>query len=121
MARAMRNLFCLHLLLFTAVSFSAAPQLQTEIQYLTRMVKASPCDFIRNGDVHSGIDAAEHMLNKYDYFEDEIQTAEDFIRKAASKSTLTGKSYEVKCSNSHITSQQWLLRKLNQFRQQAED
>ncbi|EAT12482.1 hypothetical protein RED65_16631 [Oceanobacter sp. RED65] len=103
--------------LLAAVTHAASSELQAEIQFLTNKVQTSPCQFIRNGDKHSGVDAAEHMLSKYDYFADEIHTAEDFIRKAASKSTLTGKPYEVKCSNSHITSQQWLQRHLEDFRQ----
>lgn len=103
--------------LWTTATFASDSQLQTEIRYLINKVENSHCQFIRNGDTHSGIDAAEHMLNKYDYFEDEIHTAEDFIRQAASKSTITGKPYEVKCANSHLTSQQWLLRQLEAFRQ----
>lgn len=105
------------LLLLLSTSTPASTSFEAEIEHLTQTVRNSPCQFIRNGDVHAGPDAAEHMLDKYDYFEDEIHTAEDFIRQAASKSTLTGKPYEVKCANSHLTSQQWLLRHLEAFRQ----
>jgi len=66
---------------------------------IDRVQKMSTMKFMRNGDEHSSIDAAEHMEAKYKYFKDEIVTADDFIDRCASRSEVTGKPYMVKLAN----------------------
>ncbi|MGK0443793.1 MAG: hypothetical protein ACJA1U_000721 [Bermanella sp.] len=91
---------------------------QAEIQHLMAFVQQTACEYERNGTRHSGKDALEHIQKKYDYYEDDIQTTEDFIRLSATKSTMSGKEYWVHCPNKKaITSQQWLLDELNRLRQ----
>ena len=70
------------------------PQAEAEIDYLLERVAMTPCEYHRNGKVYSGAEAHKHILRKYDYFRDDIKTAEDFIRLAASKSTFSGKFYK---------------------------
>jgi hypothetical protein len=70
------------------------------VEYLITQVEKSPdMKFLRNGDEHSGKDAAKHMRRKYDHFKKEIKTAEQFIEKCAAKSELSGKPYMIKRSD----------------------
>ena len=76
-----------------------ADALQDEITHLIDFVRHSSCTFIRNGTEYNGPDAADHVQAKYDYYKADIKTAEDFIERAASKSMLSGKPYEVRCAD----------------------
>jgi len=108
--------------LVTAVFAQANHHAEQEIAYLKQFIASSPCQYNRNGDLHTAPEALKHIQKKYDYFKDEIHTAEDFINKSASKSTMSGKAYTVICpaAEGHgqqtLTSQQWLLRALADFR-----
>lgn len=103
---------------------ASASKLASEISYLKSFIANSPCTFNRNGDLHSPREALEHIQKKHDYFEDDIHTAEDFIEKSASKSTMSGKAYTVICpaqegqGQQTITSRTWLLRALSSYRNQ---
>src|ERR1051325_1945796 len=50
----------------------------------------SDATFIRNGREYDCHAAAKHMRDKWNYGKKEIKTAEDFIEKAASKSSISG-------------------------------
>ena len=52
--------------------------------------------FLRNGEAHSATEAAKHLREKYDYFKDEIVTAEDFIRRCATRSEMTKAAYKIR-------------------------
>ena len=92
--------------------------LQQTIQYLLTFVENSRCLFFRNNKAHTAQEAAAHMQRKYAHFKDEIKTPEDFIRLAATKSLMTGKLYYVKLPDGEkITSEAWLLRALDAYRQ----
>lgn len=110
-----KALFSVIILLSSTLCAHANP---LEIQHLLAFVQNTDCQYERNGTYHSGQDAVAHIQKKYDYYEDEIETTEDFIRLSASKSTMSGNPYYVHCPNKKaITSQQWLLTELKQFRQ----
>jgi hypothetical protein len=90
-----------------------------EIEHLLSFVLNSDCKFYRNGFWYDAKRGEEHLRSKYDYLakHDEIKAAEDFIDKAASKSSLSGLAYQVKCGvNDPITSAQWLRQELIRFR-----
>ncbi|KEI69464.1 DUF5329 domain-containing protein [Endozoicomonas elysicola] len=90
----------------------------SEIDHLIAYVARSNCDFIRNGSSHPSSEAVEHMQNKYKYFRKKIKTAEQFIEMSASKSTLSGKPYWIKCPDrKEVPSQAWLLEELSRYRQ----
>ena len=91
--------------------------MQQEIDHLLQFVEHTKCHYERNGQLHSGKEAAEHIKNKFHYFQDDIDSAEKFIELSATKSTMSGKYYLVHCPN-HPTmrSQEWLLRELNSYR-----
>ena len=52
--------------------------------------------FIRNGETHSGSEAAAHLLWKYLQAGGRVQTTHDFIEGIASQSIQTGSRYWVK-------------------------
>jgi hypothetical protein len=91
--------------------------LEKTINHLLKYVEESRCTFVRNDEEHNSKSAAEHMRNKYDYFKDRINTPEEFIELCASKSTLSGKLYLVRCvGKSQIPSADWLAEELNKYR-----
>ena len=104
--------FCLTILAVTHASATDA-----EIEYLLSVVAQSDCTFIRNGDEHSGQEAAAHMRKKSDHFSEHITSAESFIEYSATKSLLSGKQYSVNCPGSEsLPTGQWLLGKLDAYR-----
>jgi len=88
-----------------------------EINYLLTHLENSGCIFIRNGDDHDAKDAREHLEMKYNYAKRRIKTAEDFIDKIASKSSLSRKIYKVQCGNEIMPSEQWLYHALAAHRE----
>jgi len=94
-------LLCMALELACPPPVSAQPFTiaQTEINYLLDYVEISGCDFYRNGSWYDSVQAQQHLRMKFEYFSarEGIETAEDFIDKAASKSSLSGHAYEVRC------------------------
>ena len=89
---------------------------ESEINHLLNYVEKSPCSFVRNGSTHSGPDARDHILKKYNYFKDRIHSAEQFIEYAATKSTMSGKKYKVRCNDKEYLTAQWLNDELNSYR-----
>jgi uncharacterized protein DUF5329 len=106
------------LLLSPGVARSEPRQVSLQaIEYLIDYVARSDSTFIRNGKIYTAKEAAAHLKSKYDYFKRDIQTPEDFIRLAGSKSELSGKPYEVKTSSGQVlTSAEWLGRLLTNYR-----
>ncbi len=105
------------LLLISLLAVPAFADTTAEINHLLNYVKTTECKYIRNGSEHSGVDAAAHIKKKYDYFKDEIRSAEDFIRLSATKSTMSGNKYYIQCLNSpRVESSKWLLGELKKYR-----
>ena len=57
--------------------------------------------FIRNGSEYDGAKAAEHLRRKLDYAGKRIQTAEQFIDKLATGSSMSGKPYKIRFADGH--------------------
>jgi len=96
---------------------AVASTMQNEIAHLLSYVENTSCQYERNGAMHSGEKAARHINKKYDYFKDEIDSAEKFIELSASKSTMSGKPYMIRCDGKgEMTSQAWLLQELRDYR-----
>ena len=104
------------LALFVALSIlpaahaSAPAAAQIEINHLLGLMEQSGCEFFRNGTWYDAQRAQAHLRAKYDMLaaNDQIKTAEDFIEKAASRSTLSGRPYKVRCAGgAAITTNQW--------------
>lgn len=109
--------FAVAALVFCGPALAASPE--AEIDHLLGFIAASPCAFIRNGVAYDGADAMAHIKDKYDYYRDEIHSAEDFIALAASKSALSGKPYLVKCGGTTEPAVDWIGRELAAFRQHS--
>ncbi|MDH4394298.1 MAG: DUF5329 domain-containing protein [Limnobacter sp.] len=93
------------------------PSATKEISHLLGFIQESPCAFTRNGKAHSGQDAKKHIQDKRDYFVDDIQSAEDFVRLSATQSELSRKAYTVRCpGQAEEPSKDWLLRELKRYR-----
>ena len=104
-------------LLSTTTYADISKNTKAEINHLITFVKTSTCLINRNGDEHNGNDAIEHIQKKYDYYKDEINSAEQFIEYSATKSTMSGNFYKVKCGDAQpIKTQLWLLDELKTYR-----
>jgi len=94
-----------------------AESVSVAVEFLLDAIATSPLTFIRNGSKHSGADASQHIRSKYDYFQKDIATAEQFIEKAATKSELSGKLYLVRFEDGkEVTLADWLTSKLVEWR-----
>ena len=87
-----------------------------DIQYLLSFIDQSECVFIRNGTEYDARDARKHIERKYRHLESRLNSANEFIEHAASKSSFSGKAYKVKCGDLHLTTEQWLLTALKDYR-----
>ncbi len=107
-------------LLLLPVAHSSPPAVaQIEVNYLLASVGNSTCDFYRNGTWYDGKRAQAHLRYKYENLADKglINTAEDFIELAASRSSFSGRAYAIRCvGRASVPSSQWLLEALARYR-----
>ena len=92
---------------------------QEEINHLLGYIEKSGCEFYRNGIWYKSSTAQTHLRSKYENLARMalINATEDFIEKAATKSSVSGRPYEVKCgSRAPVSSSLWLSEVLAQFR-----
>jgi len=105
-----------------AIAATAAPlppAARTEIDALMARLVASGCEFSRNGNWYTAVEAKSHLSQKLKYFEDRgmVQTTEQFIEMAASTSSMSGQPYQVRCGKSApVQSGQWLRSELKDLR-----
>lgn len=107
--------------LLLALSSSVLADKHNEIQHLLQFVEDSACEFERNGTVYDSTEARSHMERKYDYVESRVDKTEDFIKYAATESSISGKKYNVICSGSRQTSADWLHNELTVYRRAQAD
>lgn len=107
-------------LLLVPVARAEPPvNVQIEVNFLLGYVEGSGCEFYRNGSWYDSRAAQQHLRDKYKYLGagNQINTTEDFIEKAATKSSFSGQPYGVKCKDGvSVTSNQWLRDELARFR-----
>ena len=109
------------LLLLSSLTVQAAPsaQAQREIRYLMDALSQSQCQFQRNGRWYGREEARAHLQRKYDYLlkRDQVDTAEQFIERAASRSSMSGKAYRVRCPGQpEVAAANWFGRRLKALR-----
>jgi hypothetical protein len=95
------------------------PIAQAEIDYLLEFVGNSGCEFYRNGKSYTSAKAQAHLRSKYKKViaRWQIDTAEDFIAKVATKSSVSGRAYAAKCGGAAVISaSQWLTDALMRHR-----
>lgn len=75
------------------------PQVRAEIAGLMDALASSPCQFQRNGTWYQAARAREHLQRKYDHLlkKNLIDTTAQFIERAASRSSVSGRAYRVRC------------------------
>ena len=92
-----------------------------EIDYLLQEIGKSECVFIRNGSRHSAEKAEDHLRMKYNRGRRYATSAEAFIERLASKSSMTRKLYMMECPGKEAKpSGEWLMLRLEEFRQGQE-
>lgn len=97
---------------------------QAEISALLTTLGTSQCQFYRNGSWHNGLEAQSHLQMKYDYLAKRggIHSVEDFIENAATKSSLSGEQYQVRCPNQEpVKSAKWLADQVHERRMVKQD
>lgn len=107
--------------LVAGFAFAQAPSEPTrqEIAQLFGALKASDCRFYRNGSWHNAQKASAHLQRKYDYLLKKglVSSTETFIELAASKSSTSGKPYQVRCGEAAPeTSKAWFSKQLRAIR-----
>jgi len=106
-------------LAFAAVQAQPPPNVHTEVEYLLQYIETSGCSFYRNGTWYDGARARAHLRSKYDYLAERqlIGNAEDFINKAATRSSMSGKPYKIRCNDGvEVESGPWLRLVLAKYR-----
>lgn len=94
---------------------------EAEIEYLMTEIGRSDCTFIRNGKRHDAADAEAHIRMKYRNAFRHAKTAEMFIDRLASKSSMSRKPYLMECPGEDaVPSGEWLKSKLAEFRAGAD-
>lgn len=105
------------LILLSIFSLNVLASSQDEINHLLNFIASTDCKYERNGTMYNGSEAVAHINNKYSYFSDDINSAEDFIKYSATKSKMSGKYYKIHCGNkATIRSQDWLSTELMLYR-----
>jgi len=105
----------LALLLFAATA--RGEDAAVEIDYLASAVGSSGCTFIRNGKRHDAADAEAHLRMKYRRGKRYAPTAELFIERLASRSSISNKPYYIECTGQEpVETGTWLTRRLEDFR-----
>lgn len=102
----------------------ASPEVNTEseIEHLLTAIGESGCTFVRNGKTHSAVDAEAHLRMKYRRGKRHATTAENFIERLASKSSMSRKPYTMRCEvTGEVSTNAWLSARLSEYRQQASD
>ena len=124
--KIMQKLFLRHRIAFFLIAatvlwpIESRADTEIEIKHLIGYIENSKCTFIRNGKEYNTKDALVHILNKYEYTKPWIKSAEDFIKYAATKSSMSGQPYTVRCDGREILCAEWLSEELNLYREKPE-
>ena len=101
-----------------------AAQVRSEVQALLGWVEQGGCSFMRNGSWHSSAEARKLLEHKFDEAMRDpgsMPSTEHFIAKLASRSSMSGKPYWVRCGDAKLVeSGPWLLGKLAELRLTAD-
>jgi hypothetical protein len=92
---------------------------RAEISHLLTFLAQCGCQFNRNGSLHTDRQAAAHLQGKWDYLNRAgiSVTADQFIDKVASRSSLSGEPYLMQCQGSPpVDAGKWLKEELQRLR-----
>lgn len=122
--RALRLLLAACLLASPAWAGGLPQDARAEIDGLLSRLAASHCRFERNGVWHAAGAAQAHLRRKLDQLASRgaVASAEEFIERAATTSSVSGRPYLVKCGDrSAVASDAWLHAELGALRAERED
>jgi len=80
-------------------------------------LKNTVCTFIRSGKNYGSAKAKRHLEYKCNSAKSRLSTADDFVRKIASKISRCGKAYVIDCAGKLSPGEEWLMAELNRYRQ----
>ena len=93
------------------VATTQAQGADARVEALIRSVEALPdAQFVRNGSAHDPKKAAEHLRLKLRESRGRCDSAEEFIRLCASRSSVSGKPYEIRFSDGTVQTSEAFLR-----------
>lgn len=95
-----------------------------EVSHLFSYLENSGCEFYRNGTWYQGNEAIAHLKKKYQYLlrKGLVSSAESFIDRAATASSMSGKPYQVRCGASGaFESGPWFNAELARYRKRTFD
>ncbi len=122
----MQKLFLRHHLAFLLIAATVLAPMESradtkiEIKHIIAYIENSKCTFIRNGKEYNTKEALVHIQTKYKYTKRWIKSAEDFIKYTATKSSMSGRPYTVRCDGLEILCVEWLSEELKRFRKKPE-
>jgi hypothetical protein len=95
-----------------------SPAARAEIAHLFAFLEDSGCAFHRNGSWFGSREAGAHLGRKYAYLLERglVSSAEDFIERAATRSSISGEPYRVRCGAKTVESGPWLREELLKYR-----
>ena len=122
--KRIRNFLAAASLAVVVLPADAAPSAATqrEINGLMQALENSGCRFQRNGSWYDAVAARGHLQRKYDYLlkRDLVDSSEQFIERAASRSSMSGKAYKVSCNGvPEQDASAWFLQQLRRLRAPA--
>jgi hypothetical protein len=106
-------------IILQAARAAPPPAAEIEINHLLELIENSGCEFFRNGTWYDAQRAVAHLRTKYEALaaNGQIETAEDFIDKAASGSSMSGQAYLIRCGGgAPMTTRQWFSAALARHR-----
>ena len=94
-----------------------AESMDDEIDFLLDAVATSGCTFIRNGREHDAEDARDHLQTKRRRGKRYFDSTEEFIERLASKSSMSGKPYMIRCGGADaVAARDWFTALLDEHR-----
>lgn len=113
------------MLLVCGAATAAPPtQAEREIEGLIAGLASSDCQFERNGTWYGAAEAEAHLRSKYEWLRKRglADSAEQFIERGASESSISGENYRVRCPDKPVTeSGIWFRALLTRQRAQTDD
>ncbi len=107
------------MLLAVSSAYAQTPAAQNEINRLIATLGDSDCRFERNGKWYGAAEARAHLLRKYEWLDKRglADTPESFIERAASRSSMSGRAYHVRCpGQADRPSADWFRDRLERLR-----
>jgi hypothetical protein len=122
----MKKFWYIFLMCFPNILMAGEPNVvaKNEIAHLFDYLRNSNCEFNRNDSWYKAEKAVAHLNMKYKYLLTFglISSAEEFIEKAATRSSRSGKPYLVRCGTGRIvTINFWFKEELTKYRRNYEN